>query len=162
MELTFSCPSCGVVGHVSPISGATVAHCRQCGNERALKPEAIAGEQLLACPWCMTTDLYIQKDFPQGLGLFIVTVGFAISTVFWYYEMPISAYLVLVISILLDLVMYHLVGDVTICYRCLCQVRGAGTNSDGRYRNFDLASGERYRQERMRAEQLRERGARAD
>ena len=110
----------------------------------------------------MTTDLYIQKDFPQGLGLFIVGLGFAISTVFWYYEMPISAYLVLVVSMLLDLVMYHVVGDVTICYRCLCQLRGAGTNPDGRYRPFDLATGERYRQERIRAEQLRERGARAE
>ena len=57
--------------------------------------------QLQACPLCMTTDLYIQKDFPQGLGLFIVVVGFAISTVFWYYEMPIPAYLVLVASGLL-------------------------------------------------------------
>ena len=43
----------------------------------------------------MTNDLYIQKDFPTGLGLFIVLVGFAISTVFWYYEMPILTYLVL-------------------------------------------------------------------
>ena len=110
----------------------------------------------------MTTDLYIQKDFPQGLGLFVVGVGFAISTVFWYYEMPIPAYLVLIVSALLDLLLYHQVGNVTICYRCLSQLRGAGTNPDDRYRPFDLAAGERYRQERIRAEQLRERGARAD
>jgi hypothetical protein len=110
----------------------------------------------------MTTDLYIQKDFPQGLGLFIVGVGFAISTVFWYYEMPISAYLVLIVSMLLDLVMYHVVGDVTICYRCLSQLRGVGTNPESRYRPFDLATGERYRQERIRAEQLEERGARIE
>ena len=58
--------------------------------------------------------------------------------------------------------MYHQVGNVTICYRCLCQLRGAGTNPDGRYRPFDLAVGERYRQERIRAEQLRERGAQAE
>jgi hypothetical protein len=110
----------------------------------------------------MTTDLYIQKDFPQGLGLFIVGVGFAISTVFWYYEMPIPAYLVLVVSIVLDLVMYHLVGDVTICYRCLCQLRGDGSNPQGRFRTFDLSIGERYRQERIRAETLRERGRAAE
>jgi hypothetical protein len=110
----------------------------------------------------MTTDLYIQKDFPQGLGLLIVVVGFAISTVFWYYEMPIKAYFVLVVSIVLDLVMYHLVPDVTICYRCLCQMRGAGSNPEGRYRPFDQAVGERYRQERIRAEQLRQRGAQAE
>ena len=77
---------------------ATEADCSHCGTARALRAEAIAGERLQACPWCMTTDLYIQKDFPQGLGLFVVVVGFAISTVFWYYEMPIPAYLVLMVS----------------------------------------------------------------
>ena len=60
--------------------------------------EAVGQSGLEACPWCATTDLYIQKDFPQGLGLFIVVVGFAISTVFWYYEMPIPAYAVLLAS----------------------------------------------------------------
>jgi hypothetical protein len=110
----------------------------------------------------MTTDLYIQKDFPQGLGLFTILVGFAISTVFWYYEMPIPAYLVLVASVLLDYVLYHTVGDVTICYRCLSQLRGPGANPDGRFKPFDLALGERYRQERLRILQLREQGAAAD
>jgi uncharacterized protein (DUF983 family) len=162
MELTFSCPICGAVGYVSPLETAKEAECRQCGTARALKADAFTMAQVQACPWCMTTDLYVQKDFPQGLGLFIVGVGFAISTVFWYYEMPIPAYLVLVVSILLDLVLYHLVGDVTICYRCLCQVRGGGSNPLGRYRPFDLAVGERYRQERIRALELRERGAQAE
>ena len=162
MELTFSCPNCGAVGHVSPVETSAQAACGHCGMVRALRHEAVATGQLQACPWCMTTDLYIQKDFPQGLGLFIVGVGFAISTVFWYYEMPISAYLVLIVSMLLDLVMYHVVGDVTICYRCLSQLRGDGTNPDNRYRSFDLASGERYRQERMRAHELEQRGVRAE
>jgi hypothetical protein len=162
MELTFSCPSCGSVGHVSPIETGSLAECRQCGRSRPLRAESIAHNELQACPLCMTTDLYVQKDFPQGLGLFIVVVGFAISTIFWYYEMPIPAYLVLVASGLLDLMMYHLVGNVTICYRCLCQLRGVGSNRDGRYHPFDLTIGERYRQERIRAEQLRERGAQAE
>jgi hypothetical protein len=162
MELTFSCASCGAVGQVSQVETKAVAECRQCGRSRALRAEFMADDQLQACPLCMTTDLYVQKDFPQGLGLFIVVVGFAISTIFWYYEMPIPAYLVLVASGLLDLLMYHLVGDVTICYRCLCQLRGVGSNRDGRYRPFDLTIGERYRQERIRAEQLRERGAQAE
>ncbi len=162
MELTFSCPNCGAVGRVSPLETAAEAECRQCGTTWPPRLEAVQGGQVQACPRCMTTDLYIQKDFPQGLGLFIVCVGFAISTVFWYYEMPISAYLVLVVSMLLDLVMYHVVGDVTICYRCLSQLRGVGSNPDHRYRPFDLAMGERYRQERIRALELRQRGAPTD
>jgi hypothetical protein len=109
----------------------------------------------------MTADLYIQKDFPQGIGLLIVVTGFAISTVFWYYEMPIATFSVLAASALIDGVLYYTVPDVTICYRCSSQTRGEGSNSDGRFPPFDLAIGERYRQERIRVEQLRERGSAA-
>jgi uncharacterized protein (DUF983 family) len=162
MELTFSCSGCGGVDRISPVEDSNEAVCRRCGASRLLHREAFGHGQVEACPWCMTTDLYVQKDFPQGLGLFIVVVGFAISTVFWYYEMPIPAYLVLVVSMLLDLVMYHQVPDVTICYRCLSQLRGAGSNPDHRFKAFELATGERYRQERIRAQQLREQAAEAE
>jgi hypothetical protein len=156
MELTYSCKSCGAVGYVSPLEIALEATCRQCGAARALDPAGCAHGELQFCPLCTTNDLYIQKDFPKALGLLIVMVGFAISTVFWYYEMPIWTYLVLIISIALDFLMYYKVPDVTICYRCQSQYRGKGSNGGGRYKPFDLGVGERYRQERMRAEQIRE------
>jgi len=162
MELTFQCSTCGVVNRVESIESVVRARCRQCGTERPLHPEAIADGELVACPWCAATDLYIQKDFPQGLGLFIVIVGFAISTVFWYFEMPLATYSVLLASALLDLVLYYQVPNVTICYRCLSQVRGQGSNPEGRVAPFDLAVGERYRQERIRTEELRRRGATAE
>ncbi len=162
MELTFSCNSCGAIGHVKPLEGALLATCGQCGTARPIDPEGVARGELQFCPACVTTDLYIQKDFPQGLGLFIVMVGIAISTVFWYYEMPISAFIVLIISLAFDFLMYHVVSDVTICYRCLSQFRGEGSNPSGRFGPFDLATGERYRQERIRVQEIRERGAPAD
>jgi hypothetical protein len=162
IELTFSCPHCQATGGVSDIRTATEAKCPRCGIGRPLRREAIGPRGVEACPTCLTADLYIQKDFPQGLGLFIILVGFAISTVFWYYEMPIPAYLVLVASAVLDYVLYHTVGNVTICYRCLSQLRGPAANPDGRFKPFDLAVGERYRQERLRIEQLRQQGRRAD
>ena len=156
MELTYSCKNCGAVGYVSPLEGALEATCRQCGTARAIDPQCCASAELQFCPMCSTNDLYIQKDFPKALGLFIVLLGFAISTVFWYYEMPIWTYLVLIISIALDFLLYYKVPDVTICYRCLSQFRGKGSNAPGRFKPFDLGLGERYRQERMRAEQIRE------
>lgn len=162
MELTFACPECGTVGNVPSIESAAMATCRACAREHPLRPEAIGGGELHSCAWCATDDLYIQKDFPQGLGLLIVVVGFAISTVFWFYEMPIATYLVLLASALIDMILYYRVPDVTICYRCLGQYRGAGAGGGGRFKPFDLAVGERYRQERMRVEELRGRRVPAD
>lgn len=162
MELTFACPNCGAVNRAPSVESAPEAACRACGRARGLRPEAFEGGRLRSCAWCATEDLYIQKDFPQALGLLIVLAGFGISTVFWYAERPIPAYLVLLSSALLDMVLYYRVPDVTICYRCLGQYRGAGANPDGRFAPFDLAVGERYRQERLRAEQLRARQAPAD
>jgi hypothetical protein len=110
----------------------------------------------------MAEDLYIQKDFPPAVGLAIVGAQIAISTIFWYYEMPIATYAVLLAAALLDWLLYHALGDVTICYRCASQIRGTGANPGERLQPFDLAIGERYHQERLRAKQLRERAASAD
>ena len=112
--------------------------------------------------WCATEDLYVQKDFPQGLGLLIVIVGFASAPSSGIFERPIPAYVVLLASALLDMVLYYRVPDVTICYRCLSQYRGVRSNTEGRFNPFDLAIGERYRQERLRVEQLRKQGASAN
>ncbi|MBV8487047.1 MAG: hypothetical protein JO161_02095 [Planctomycetaceae bacterium] len=159
MELTYQCSKCHSVNHVSLQGAGERAICRACTSEHPLHLEALEDGHLTACPFCATTDLYVQKDFPQGLGLFIVVIGFVISTVFWYLERPLLTYLVLLVSALLDMMLYYRVPDVTICYRCLSQVRGAGSNPSGRYQPFDLAIGERYRQERIRIEELRKRGA---
>ena len=156
MELTYSCKNCGAVGYVSPLEEAREAVCRHCGARRPLEARCCSGGELQFCPICSTADLYIQKDFPPALGLGIVLVGFAISTVFWYYEMPVYTYLVLIISIALDFLMYYQVKTVTICYRCLAQFRGEGSTASGRHQPFDLGLGERYRQERMRVQQIRE------
>ena len=117
--------------------------------------EGIEAGKLVGCLWCATKDLYIQKDFPHGLGLAIVVAGFALSTIFWYFYMPILTIAVLLGTAALDLALFYLVGDVTICYRCLCQYRGSGANPNGLHSAFDLAIGERYRQERLRIEELR-------
>ncbi len=158
MELTFLCPGCGAVNHVTPLEVAERGTCSQCSADRSIHRELIEDGQLRACPWCATSDLYVQKDFPQGLGLAIVLVGFVVSTIFWYLEKPVFTYLILLASALLDMILYYRVPDVTICYRCLSQIRGRGSNPENRFHSFDLAVGERYRQERLRIEGLRKRG----
>lgn len=162
MELTFACPSCGSVNRIAQVESTSTASCQNCGQRHELYHEAFDDNGLHACAWCATEDIYLQKDFPQALGLLIVIVGFAISTVFWYYEMPLWTYFVLMASALVDMLLYYRVPNVSICYRCLSQFRGDGSNPFGRFRHFDLAVGERYRQERLRVEELRKRQATAD
>lgn len=157
MELTFECPACGVNAQARSVEHHPEVTCPSCRDSRPLREGFLESGELRACGLCGSEDLYLQKDFPQGMGLLIVVVGFAISTVFWYYRMALAAYGVLLASALLDLVLYYKVPDVTICYRCLSQYRGAGAQPAGRFLPFDLAIGERYRQERIRVEELRSR-----
>lgn len=158
MELTFECPSCDTVGRVAEVESVDRLSCPSCGWNRQVADGAIREGGLAACAACSTVDFYIQKDFPHGLGLSIVLVGFALSTVFWFYYMPVASMAVLLASAALDVVLYYLVPDVTICYRCLGQYRGPGANPGDVLRPFDLAIGERYRQERLRVEELRRLG----
>ncbi len=156
MELTFECPSCEEIGRVPSVEDAEIVRCSRCGDERELRRGGVDPDgALTSCLWCATDDLYLQKDFPQNLGLTIVLVGFVVSTIFWYFYLPIPAFAVLLLTAALDVTLYYLVKDVTICYRCLSQYRGPGTNLEGRFKPFDLAIGERYRQERIRIEELR-------
>ncbi len=155
MELTYECPNCTQVNRLGHVEDEYQATCSSCGATRELHRTASKADGLSACVWCDTHDLYIQKDFPHNLGLGIVIAGFAGSTVFWALYQPIWAFAVLLMTAAVDVVLYYLVPDVTICYRCLGQYRGPGSNPADRFVPFDLSVGERYRQERMRAEELR-------
>lgn len=156
MELTFECPGCGASSVTAEVERREEAECR-CGWSRTLRRGGLDEHGLKSCLFCGTDDLYIQKDFPHGLGLLIVCAGFAVSTVFWYFYRPAWALGVLLATAAVDVVLYYLVPDVTICYRCLSQYRGVGADPGARFAPFDLAIGERYRQERLRVEELRAR-----
>ena len=49
--------------------------------------------------------------------------------------------------------MYLMVGDVLVCYRCEAHYRGC-TTTDA-HQPFEIAIGERYRQEKIRKEQMK-------
>lgn len=157
MDIEYLCPQCGSRNREAAVEGRERVRCA-CGYERALRTESLRGESPSACPWCATTDLYAQKDFPRALGLALLASGLIISSVFYYYLMPIWSMLVLVAFALLDAALYRIVPDVVVCYRCGSRLR-RGAGDRGAVQPFDLAVGERYRQERLRAEQLRERAA---
>ena len=153
MNVTFNCTNCQMTTRAQLCLGAELLVCRNCSAEIPLKSNAMEGPRVQLCPVCATVDLYIQKDFPQLLGLAIVGLGIVLSSIAWWQYWYPTALGILLLTAALDLVLYYLVGDVTVCYRCLSQYRGAERNPD--HQAFDLEVGERYRQERLRLEQLR-------
>lgn len=159
MELTFECPECGAVNRAKDAESAAEFVCRHCNQARSAHADCMSTEGLAHCPYCGTGKLYVQKDFPQGLGLAIVILGFAWATWYWYQVRPVAAYAVLIGSALLDLVLWKKVPDVTICYRCLGQMRGPDVRPAGRFHPFDLEVGETFRQERMRVAEIRKKQA---
>ena len=153
MTVTFECPSCHSPQRADLAAGQSACTCAACSHEISLRPGAVVGSGVKECTNCGTQDLYIQKDFPHRLGLSIVGVGIVLSSIAWWYYWYPAALGILLVTALLDLLLYHAIGDVLVCYRCLAQYRGAERSPE--HKPFDLGIGERYRQERLRLEVLR-------
>jgi hypothetical protein len=107
---------------------------------------------LPACVLCGGTELYKRKNFPHGLGLAILTAACLVSFVtYGLYEKWLT-WAILIGTALFDGLLYLWVGDVVVCYRCQAHFRRLSPSPE--HRPFDLATAERYRQERIRREQL--------
>ena len=77
------------------------------------------------CPVCGGTDFYIRKDFDPKVGLTVVIIGALISGAFYWYGRDLIAYGILAGAALIDLVFYGRLKDLTVCYRCHSEFRGA-------------------------------------
>ncbi len=152
MWIVFECPSCHGQ-NVAEVAGETTAlRCSACAWERPVAEENRAASEPANCVVCGCGDLWRQKDFPQRLGVLMVGTGALVSTIFWWYMMPAWAIGVLLLFALLDGVLYTLMRDVLVCYRC--HARHRHTPLDGRHERFNLETHERYRQETIRLEEM--------
>ncbi len=86
-----------------------------------------------------------------------VLVGaFLASTVtYWLYD-PLLTWIILIGSAAFDGLLYLWVKDVIVCYRCHTEYRGVPASPE--HRPFELTVHERYRQERLRREQMQKQG----
>ena len=101
--------------------------------------------------------MYVKKDFPHGWGLAILLAGFAISTLLWFYFEYIWALGVLVLTALIDALLFFVIGEVTACYRCGSVFRGFEPNPE--HGPWDLEIGESFRHRRKRQEKAQAGGA---
>jgi hypothetical protein len=133
------------------LPGPAEWQCPSCAHELHLHTGGL-DEGLTACAVCGNHELYRKKDFPQRLGLAILALACLASV--WPYQryMIWLVWVILLGSLAFDILLYKLVGDVVVCYRCLAQHRGVPHGSS--IPPYELGIAERYRQERIRLEQL--------
>ena len=148
MNVSYCCPHCdqGVRLHFSATD--TELDCPHCGHAIAIPAGSIQGERVNRCVVCPSTDLFLRKDFPQRLGVGIVTVGIVGSCITWAMSEITLTFAILFATALIDVVLYFTVGNVLHCYRCQAQYRGVpGLENHG---GFDLETHEKHRQQKIR------------
>src|SRR5262245_8377537 len=87
MNVMFPCPKCDAANRAEISSDAVAIRCKSCGQQLQIPSGAIDAQgRVHRCLACPSTDLFVRKDFPQGLGVAIVTVGLLASCVAWGYS----------------------------------------------------------------------------
>src|SRR6185295_4483325 len=108
-------------------AASSAISCGGCGREIALTfSEAVRADRAVdRCPVCEGKDFYARKDFNPKVGLTVVVIGATISAGFYWFGRDLIAYGILAGAALIDLVVYGRLTDLTVCYRCHTEFRGA-------------------------------------
>lgn len=144
MNVTYACPTCHEGVRVDFDSETSELACPHCGGRHEVDGDAVEGDQVNRCLSCPSTDLYIRKDFPQRVGVTLVVIGILGSSVAWYYSDLYWTFGILFVTALVDVLLFTLVGDALMCYRCNAQYRGVKEMDT--HGHFDLETHEKHRQ----------------
>ena len=127
MQILARCPKCDAGLPVDAADPPRAVRCGRCGETMPLDVSDGVGSDRAVdrCPVCSGADFYSRKDFDPKIGLTVVVIGAAISAVFYWFERDLIAYSILAGAALIDLVVYGRLKDVTVCYRCHSEFRGA-------------------------------------
>ena len=149
MLVEFHCPKCLRADAGNVEASSTLLACRHCGWNRPLADGDIQTDAPTRCLACGCEDLWRQKDFPALAGVVIVGIAILLSTLAWAWMRPMLAIGILMAFALADMLLFLVMRDALVCYRCHAKFRHV-TASD-RHSKFNLELNERYRQEALRS-----------
>jgi len=150
MRIRLMCPACSRQVQTDVSDQTASLGCPDCDWSRPLDPDAFRDGHQTHCLVCGCGDLWRQKDFPVGIGLLMVAAGALLSTIAWWYMRPVISIGILMGFALVDLLLYAVMRDVLVCYRCAA--RHGNVSPDEEHPSFNLETAERYRQEAKRLE----------
>ena len=127
MLILVKCPQCDAGLSVDAADAPEAITCGGCRRDIPLSFTAALKENRVVdrCPVCDGSDFYLRKDFDPKVGLTVVIIGALISAGFYWYGRDLIAYSILGAATLIDLAIYGRLKDLTICYRCHSEFRGA-------------------------------------
>jgi hypothetical protein len=146
MQIRYHCPTetCVAIIEYEPLEecGDTM-ECPRCHTKHPMTISEMIRKEDMAdrCAVCDSTELFVRKDFPQALGFAIVVV-FGLIAIYYFTVSVVIAWSVLGSAILLDLIIYSVLGRVTTCYACRAEYRKCKLNPA--HEGFDLATSEKY------------------
>ena len=160
MRLTYACPACHATVMLDHVEGRSALDCPGCHAVLTIPPGAVEGRgdgtagslRVRRCLVCPSGELFARKDFPQRLGLAIVVAGFAASCVTWGMRLLVPTFAILCATALVDVVLYLLMPECLVCYRCGARYQGDGVGDEAE--GFDLETHERHRQASARTRAL--------
>ncbi len=146
MQIRFHCPTdtCVAIIEYEPLeqSGPTML-CPRCKKTHVMHIDtAMRGRNMAEqCAVCKGRELFIRKDFPPRLGAAIVVV-FGLAAIYAFTFNVLVGWSILGAAIVLDLLIYLVIGKVTTCYACRAEYRKCDLNPA--HEGFDLATSEKY------------------
>jgi hypothetical protein len=151
VKVRFLCPCCEAPSRVQ-IPGAGYWECPHCSHR--IEPDGrVTATAFPVCAICGNAELYRKKNFPHSLGLAILTIACIVSFITYLNYEKTLTWIILGGTALFDVALFLWVGDVLVCYRC--GASHGNTPFAVNHKPFELGIAERYRQERIRREQLR-------
>ena len=127
MQILARCPACDAGLPVPARDADAAIRCGRCGRDIPLHvTDNLRNDRAVdRCPVCQGADFYGRKDFDPKVGLSVVIVGAVISAGFYWFGRDLIAYSILGAATLIDLAIYGRLKDLTVCYRCHSEFRGA-------------------------------------
>ncbi len=122
----------------------TEAVCACCGQSVPLRiTQRMRRENVVdRCAVCDCHKVYVQKDFNRTLGVTIFAAGAIVSLMLYGKNLVWQAFAVLLGCAAADGLLYKVLSDVTICYKCQTQYRKFSTNPDNQA--FELGLAEKF------------------
>lgn len=157
MQISYDCPKCLQPSRSEVTTTSRGVKCSSCEWTRSIVDGDLREETPCRCLVCGGSDLWRQKDFSQRLGVTIVALGVILSTVATAYMRPELALGILMAFALADMVLYAVMRDCLVCYRCHARYRQVPNLEQ--VGTFDLEVNERYRQEAIRLKQAEQSAA---